>query len=200
MTDLHRSPIFQLAHDIVERDAQRDPLFATGAGIPGSDHLLPDYSPAGSRATVTALRDELDRVEELTPRDDIDRVAQEILREQLNSRLELAESGESARIFSVLWSPLTEIRQGCELMSVASAQDVVTVGQRLSAVAPALDGWRITIQELVDRDQLPPRRHVVGVGEQAATFAEGGFNAVLDRIHLETGFDVTAQRPSAQAA
>jgi len=200
VTELHRSPIFQLAHDIVERDAQRDPLFATGVGISGSDHLLPDYSPEGSRATVTALRDELDRVQQLTPRDDIDRVAQEILRERLSSRLELAESGESARIFSVLWSPLTEIRQGFELMSVTSAQDVANVGQRLSAVAAALDGWRTTIQDLVDRDQLPPRRHVVGVGEQAATFGEGGFTSILDRIHLETGLDVAGQLPSAQAA
>jgi len=45
----HRSEIFAYANDIVERDAQLDPIFATASGIAGYDELLPDFSPTGTR-------------------------------------------------------------------------------------------------------------------------------------------------------
>jgi len=44
-----QSAIFALADEIVDRLAESDPLFATEQGIPGYDHLLPDFSVAKRR-------------------------------------------------------------------------------------------------------------------------------------------------------
>jgi len=48
------SHVYDIAERYVEQFADLDPCGATGAGIPGHDRDLTDYSPAG-----TAARDDL---------------------------------------------------------------------------------------------------------------------------------------------
>ena len=50
------SPVFELSDSYIERLAALDPGYATALGIPGSDHLMTDFSPAGHEARETLNR------------------------------------------------------------------------------------------------------------------------------------------------
>jgi uncharacterized protein (DUF885 family) len=186
---LHRSAIFAFANDVVEQDAAFDPLFATEAGIAGFDDQLPDYSPGRNTKEITLVRDHLDELSSLAAMDDIDRIALAVLEERLTSRLGLLESGESARTFSVIWSPLSSIRQVFELMANESKEELDIIAKRLRAVRPALASWRVTLEALASSGQLPSRRHIVGIAEQAATYADGAFVDFVARVAPTSGSD-----------
>ncbi len=181
-TATHRSAVFAFASDVVERDAAANPLFATESGIREFDHLLPDFSPDRRTSDVAMVLEFLDEFAALQPEDEIDRVALAVLEERLRSRLGLLESGESQRVFSVLTSPLSEVRQVFELMPVESAGDLNVITERLRRVGPAFEGWKVTLAQLAEIGELPSRRHVVGVGEQAATHADGTYERFVERV------------------
>jgi uncharacterized protein (DUF885 family) len=181
-TALHRSEVFSFANDVVERDAAIDPIFATNSGITEYDHLLPDFSPERTSSDIAVVRGFLDQLATLVAADEIDRVALDVLDERLKARLGLLESGESARVFSVIFSPVSEIRQVFELMKSSSLDDLKIVAQRLRQVRPALTSWRQTLEELSATGRLPSRRHILGVGEQAATYAAGAYYNFARRV------------------
>ena len=185
----HRSAVFAFANDVVEHDAASDPIFATGAGVTSYDHLLPDFSPERTVRDIEATKDFLSQLSTLEASDDVDRVALAVLRERLDARLGLLESGESSRIFGVLTSPLSEIRQVFELMPSEGPAQVAVVAQRLAQVRPALTSWRRTLEQLAQDGQLPSRRHVMGVGQQAATYAEGTYEGFARRLAPESTDD-----------
>ena len=195
----HRSEIFSFANDVVERDGAMDPIFATNSGITKFDHLLPDFSPERTSADVENVREFLDVLATLEPTDEIDRVAFAVLQERLSVRLVLLESGESARIFSILSSPVSEIRQVFELMATGSADELDVIAQRLGRVRPALESWRRTLEHLSSIDQLPSRRHVLGVAEQAATHAADAYRNFVQRVAPDADDDSELASAAADA-
>lgn len=181
MAEPYRSSIFAFASEVVDADAERDPIFATDAGISEFNSLLPDFSPEGARRNEEATRAFLAGLPALAPGDDIDRIALSIMQERLATRLGLLESGEAERVFSVISSPLSEIRQVFELMECDSDEERRVFGERLARVRGALASWRLTIGELAQRGELPSRRQVLGVAQQAATYANGAFQRLVER-------------------
>ncbi len=184
-----RSEIFAFANEVVERDAALDPIFATEAGVEGYDDRLPDFSPEGVAARDAATAEMLAHLDSLTPGDDIDRIALEVLRERLGTRHELAQLRETGRLFSVLTSPLSNSRQAFELMGTSSDEEREVIATRLRAVRPALAGWRRQLLELANSARLASRRHVIGVADQAATYAEGSFRRFVTGIAPEIDAD-----------
>jgi uncharacterized protein (DUF885 family) len=174
--------VFSFAHDVVEGDAARDPIFATDAGITAYDDQLPDFSPEGTRRRVEATRTALRELSTLVANDDVDRLAVSVMNERLTTRLTLLESGEAERVFSVIWSPLSDIRQVFELMGTDSDEERSVMARRLDQVPASLASWRRTIEALAERGELPSRRHVLGVAEQAATYATGTFGRLTERV------------------
>jgi len=183
----HRSAVFSLADDIVERDARSDPLFATESGITQYDHLLPDFSPQRTLDNIASTQEYLVALSGLSPLDDIDRIAVSVMEERLRARLTLLESGELSRVFSVLSSPVFSIREVFELMGSESDDQLVTIVQRLRQIRPSLESWRVTLEELAGNNELPPRRQVMGVAEQAATYASGSYVAFAQRVAPKAG-------------
>jgi uncharacterized protein (DUF885 family) len=178
----HRSDVFAYANAIVERDAELDPIFATGSGIIDYDEFLPDFSPDATAMHLAATREHCDHLDTLSASDEIDRIALAVMRERLETRRGLLESGESERLFSVLTSPLSEIRQVFELMSHESDEERSVIATRLEKVRPALESWRPTLEELANSDRLASRRHVLGVADQAATYATGTYARFVKRV------------------
>ncbi len=134
MTTPHRSEIFSFAHDVVEgRRCARSDL-RNGAGITAYDDQLPDFSPEGTRRHVEATRAALRELSTLTANDDIDRLAVSVMEERLSTRLTLLESGEAERVFSVIWSPLSDIRQVFELMGSDSDEERSVIARRLDQI------------------------------------------------------------------
>lgn len=185
MTVPHRSDVFSFADDVVNGDAALDPIFATEAGITGYDDQLPDFSPEGTRRHIEATQRALRGVAALTADDDIDRLALAVMDERLTTRLSLLESGETERVFSVIHSPLSSIRQVFELMANDSAEARDLIARRLDRVPASLASWRRTIEALAERDELPSRRHVLGVADQASTYADGAFLHFAQRVTPE---------------
>ncbi|HUX04733.1 MAG TPA: DUF885 domain-containing protein [Acidimicrobiales bacterium] len=178
----HRSPMFEFASDVVDADAAADPIFATMAGVGGFDHLLTDFSPAKRDADIDRLRVQLATLAQMTVLDDVDRVAALVLEDRLRARLLLIESGEWERTFSVIASPVADIRQVFELMSVDTPKQHDVLAQRLARVRRSLASWRETLEELAHTRTLPSRRHLVGVADQAQLYGEGAFVDFVGRI------------------
>ena len=187
-----QSPIFAYADQVVENLAKRDPVFATEVGIAGHDHLLPDYSTEQQRRNQEQIESELRGLEDLEATTDVDRIAKEVMRERLTVQLQLMSSGETRRTFSVLRSPAMEIRQVFELMPTVSAEDADVFAARLAQIRPALASWRIALADVATAGELPARRQVRGVADQVATFAEGAFGALADRVARATSVDMDA--------
>ncbi len=198
----HRSAVFAFANDVVEHDAATDPIFATNAGITQYDHLLPDFSPERTARDITTVEGFLAACAALDATDDIDRVALAVLSERLGARLGLLKSGEAVRVFGVLTSPLSEVRQVFELMPTEGDEALAVVTQRLTQVRPALNSWRRTLEHLAAKGELPSRRHVVGVADQATTYAEGTYENFARRLVPDAaeGSDLLVAARDADAA
>src|ERR1700689_5682662 len=80
-----QSAIFAFADEIVNRLAESDPLFATEAGIPGYDHLLPDFSVEKQRRDQERVVRNLQHLETLDAHGDVDRIAAAVVRERLSA-------------------------------------------------------------------------------------------------------------------
>ena len=201
-TSPHRSEVFAFASDIVDRDAEADPLLATEWGVKGFDHLLPDFSRHRADADLALVRDELAGIARLRVADDVDRIALAVMHERLTSRLGLLESGEKRRIFTVIDSPVANIRQVFELMDCQSADDLDTIAARLRQVRPALESWRDCLEFLAGCGELPSRRHVVGVAGQARTHSAGDYSSFVRRVSLGLGEsgELTSAALDAEAA
>ncbi len=196
-----RSPLFVFADRLVDELAARDPLFATMAGVAGYDDQLPDFSVEHQHDDERMLGESLRVVEAIEPTDDVDRIAKAVIVERLSSDRALLRAGEVRRTFSVISSPLSEIRQVFELMDARSPADAAVIATRLDAVASSLASWRGSLANATS-EQLPSRRHVLGVADQASTYADGSFAELAQRVAIATGVDLDGSglRDAAAAA
>lgn len=187
-SSLFRSPLFELSSDYIDALAQTSPLFAIAEGL-GSPSELADFSPAASAVHVGLLTDFLGRLNSDTyePQDEIDRIARTVMRERWGSSLQLATTGESDRIFSVLWSPVSEIRQVFDLIPSETAEQRGRIAHWLSEVPTALATWEETLQSLASHHELPSPRHVAGVANQALVYSQGTFDFLVNEIEKVYG-------------
>ena len=172
------SPIFHLADQVVAFMAESDPIFATSSGIAGFDGLLPDYSAKARARHDEQLLNLLIAIDGTEVDGEVDTIAKAVLLERLSSTHGLSSSGELARTISVIWSPLSDIRQVFELMASSSAEDAATIVTRLQAVRGALKSWRSALRDVAVAGELPSVRHLLGIADQAETYGNGGFVAV----------------------
>jgi uncharacterized protein (DUF885 family) len=193
MTDpTHQSAIFAFADEIVDRLAESDPTFATEAGIPGYDHLLPDYSVAKQRRDQAQTVRDLQTLETLDAHGDIDRIAVAVIRDRLSTNLALEENDEWRRTFSVLASPVSTIRQVFELMPLTTPENAKNVARRLTHVRASLESWRGALLITAAEHELPAARHILGVADQADVHAAGAFSEFAARAAEATGVDLEA--------
>ncbi len=185
-----QSPVFLFANDLIDRLAESNPLFATEAGIPGHERLLPDYSIAKQRRDKDQTIADLHTLELIETHSDVDRIAKEVIRERLAVQLTLLEADEERRTFSVLNSPVSSIRQVFELMSLSSGDDATHVAARLKAVRASLDSWRGALLITAAEHELPAARHIIGIADQADTCANGAFSELAERVAQATSVDV----------
>lgn len=170
-----RSALFGFADQLVQDHASLDPIIATYFGIKGYDDQLPEFSDERWERDAVFFRSALEQVRTLAPTDDVDRIAKSVMEERLASAGELAGSGELARTVGVINSPISEIRQVFELMATDTHEDLATISVRLSRVRHALSTWRDGLEAVAARGELAPKRHLVGIAEQAVLYASGGY-------------------------
>jgi uncharacterized protein (DUF885 family) len=195
-----RSAIFALADQYVRERARLDPLFGTKIGEHDVDHLLPDFSAEQRERNSAHTKAALDALGRLQPDDELDRVAKAVMTERLESRYELESSGEERRTWGVLYSPLSKVRQAFELMPATNAEEAQTVRARLTNVRDSLQSWRDDLDDAGQSGLIPSRRHVLGVAEQAVTYATGAFRHLAERVAHSALVDVDDSGLAAAAA
>lgn len=186
----HQSEMFDFANRYVEEEAARDPLFATYIGVAGYDDRINDFSMDGARESLEAARGGLSGLDEIAVVDDADAVAHAVMTERLAAMRELLEGFEIVTTVSVINSPIGNVRQVFELMSAGSADDAQVIRRRLDAVEAAMSSWREGLEEAADAGHAPPRRHALGIAEQAATHADGSYLTFARRVADGCGVDL----------
>ena len=180
--------IDQLADDYTRALLERSPLLATELGVPGSEHLLDDLSPAGAASQADLDRRTLAALDALTPVDDTDAVTAASLRDRLGLNLESYEAGDHERDLNNIASPIQVVRNVFDLMGQDTAEDWANIAGRMAALAPALAGYAETLRAGVRAGRVAARRQVElaieetsGLADPATSFFTGfAADAVVD--------------------
>jgi uncharacterized protein (DUF885 family) len=165
------SEIYDLSDRFVERFAALDPVSATLEGLTGHDHEMTDFSPDGyeernehNRATLRALAS-------ATPEDERDRIAADVLREDLETSIELYDTGEHLRTLNVIASPVQAVRMCFDMMPTETEADWDVIAARLALVPEGLATFQAGLTEGVRQGLVAARRQAVECMRQAETWA-----------------------------
>jgi len=193
------SEIYDLSDRYVDRFAALDPVAATLEGLAGHDDEMTDFSPDGAeernehdRATLRALA--------AAPREgERDRVAADVLREALETSVELYDSGEHLRDLNVIASPVQAVRMVFDMMPTETEADWEVVAGRMGLVPEGLSSYEDSLAEGVRQGLVAARRQAVECMRQAETWsgldgeARPFFATFVDRFD-ESGIDNPALR------
>jgi uncharacterized protein (DUF885 family) len=188
------SEIYDLSDRYVDRFAALDPVSATLEGLSGHDDEMTDFSPDGfeernehDRATLRALAD--------APRDgERDQIAADVLREALETSIELYDTGEHLRELNVIASPVQAVRMVFDMMPTETEADWEVVAGRMGLVPEGLASYEESLAEGVRQGLVAARRQAVECMRQAETWSGLGgetrpfFATFVDRFD-ESGID-----------
>jgi uncharacterized protein (DUF885 family) len=199
------SPIFQLSDAYIDRLAALDPGFATALGIPGSDHLMTDFSPAGHEARETLSRATLAKLDGIDQSSDGDRLAAGVLRNSLEMSEREFAAGEHLRTIRVLAGDVDYARSVFDLMPTETPEHWRTIAERMSNVPRAFEGMRESWKLGMQRNVVAPRRQVLAVAEMldgwaGSTSSPGFFTALAEQAGGVDGAPIEALRDAARAA
>ena len=161
-----RSPIFELSHTFIDDSAALSPMDCTYLGNGLNQDKLDDFSIAGAAKSAALTRETLKKLVAMKPIDEIDRIAQTVMQERLESSLALHDSQESFVLWNVLTSPPSNVRSIFELMPKSTDQDFENIAKRLAAVDGAYKSWTGAIMEIAKSGKTTAQRQVRGVIEQ----------------------------------
>ncbi|MCF3101554.1 DUF885 domain-containing protein [Streptomyces roseoverticillatus] len=168
----------QVADAYVDAYTELDPITGTFLGVPASATRLPDFSPAGQQAVADLARTTLDRLAEAErqPGADagIERRCARLLRERLTAQLAVHEADEHLRAVSNIHSPLHSVREVFTVMPAETTEDWAAIAERLRAVPAALEGYRASLAEGLER-KLPagPRQVATNLTQLAEWIGTG---------------------------
>lgn len=199
------SPVFELSDAYIERLAELDPGYATALGIPGSDHLMTDFSPAGHEARETLNRSTMAKLATLDQASDRDRLAAGVLRNSLEMSEREFAAGEHLRTIRVLAGDVDYARSVFDLMPTATAAHWKTIAERMSRVPEAFNGMRESWKLGMQRKVVAPRRQVLAVAEMlegwaGSSTAPGFFTTLAEQGIAVDGAPVDALRSAARQA
>lgn len=163
-----------VADAYVQTLARINPLAATNMGIPGYDHLMPDYSPAGHAEQMEAARAVLAELAALEPVDDVDRVTLAAMHERIGLELELHEADEWLRALNVIASPVQELREIFDMMPTSTPEHWENVAARLLALPRAADGVIESLRLAASRGKVAAARQVRECVDQCTELAGDG--------------------------
>ncbi len=189
------TPIYELCDVYAERLAVLDPVTATFRGIVGHDTEMTDYSPDGIASRTELDRATLAQLTELSPENDRDRTAADLLSERLSASLALDDTGETLRTLRVIGSPFQAVRQVFDIMPRSTAQDWLTVAARMELVPDGIASVQAAL------DESAAARHPAGAPSGAGVRRAGddlGGIATAPAVFRRVGRRVLGRRPGAK--
>jgi uncharacterized protein (DUF885 family) len=188
------SEIYDLSDRYVERYAALDPVAATLEGLTGHDDEMTDFSPDGYEERNEHDVATLKALERAAVENDRDRIAGNVLREALETSVELYDAGEHLRALNIIASPVQYVRMVFDMMPTETEADWDVIAARLGLVPQGLSTYEASLSEGVRQGLVAARRQAVKCMRQAETW--GGldpdtrpfFFTLLDRFD-QSGID-----------
>lgn len=178
-----------VADAYVETLLELDPSFATSLGLAGRETEYRDYSPAGHMASAEAIIEALDRLSDLEPLDEVDRVTLDAMRERLGLELEIHATGLDLADLNNIASPAQDIRAIFDLMPTATTEHWDHIAGRLHNVPDAISGYITSLRQAKEQGVVAAQRQVRAVIEQTTRYAEDGgfFDSYVDAAGTTEG-------------
>jgi uncharacterized protein (DUF885 family) len=165
------TPVYELANTYVERWAALDPIQATRQGISGHDTELTDYSPVGAEARAALDRDTLAALAATPVQSDRDRIAQTVMSERLQGRLDEFDAREYLRALRNFASPVSLIRDCFDGMPKQTAADWETIAARMEQIPRALAGYEQSLTAGQQQGVVAAQRQALVCALQAETYS-----------------------------
>lgn len=183
-------PVDSRTDQFVDDVAASDPLAATAIGIPGYDHLLPDFSPDGFAAREELVRSAVRDVEALEPGDHRETVAKDAFLERNRLELEQIDAGLSRHEISVISGASNHLREAFDLMGTDTAEEWEAIDARLAGVPAALDAYRSTLLEEAAAGRVVARRQYVEHAKQIQGWTRSGAGNYFTDLAAKAPADV----------
>jgi uncharacterized protein (DUF885 family) len=179
MPDTSSSPLpRQVADAYVDALIELDPALGTYLGIKESSGLLPDFSPAGTRALADLARETLARLDDAEKLpgagSDVERRCGRLLRERLTAELAVHDAEESLRAVSNIHSPAHTVRETFTVTPAETEEDWAAIAERLRAVPRALEGYRESLALGLEKKLYGGPRATATFIEQLTEWSGGG--------------------------
>ena len=175
--------VFEIADNFVYTVGMHNPLAATHMGIPGSDHLMPDYSPQASESFYSDSLKALRVMKSAVPVNESERMCKDTFVDATSVSLDQHESRDYLRDMNVLFSPIQSVRSIFDLMPQDSLEAWENIASRMEKVKTSLGTYRETLEKGRFEGLVASRRQANGCAEQCETWAgERGNPPFFDSI------------------
>ena len=177
------SNIYEIADGFVDTIAELDPIAATYLGVPGYDHLMPDFSPEASERSDAAHRDVLNRIRAEQPETVRERRCSETVQEEMSWAIDQHTAGLNYSGMNILHSPVQSLRQIFDLMPSSTKQDWENIASRMEGIANSIASYQQTLDAGILKGLTTSKRQTAGCIEQIETWiGKGDTPAFFDGI------------------
>jgi uncharacterized protein (DUF885 family) len=173
-TELTGGRVQQLADGYLDQLVALDPYLATALGVRGYDDRITDHSPEGVEARAALARTALAELDDVGPIEDDDQNCAALLRDRLQTELDLFDAGEHLRSLRIIGSPIADVREVFDISPAATDDDWAVLARRMDAVPEALHRVERALREGMRRGLLAAPRQAQACADQAATWAGVG--------------------------
>ncbi len=181
--------ISTLASTFVDETVSADPVLATQLGVPGFDHLWPDYTTAGAERIRDMLVSQASRLGTVPATGDPwDRLAVSVIDTALDDGLEWFTHDDHLRDLNTITSPLQDIREVFDHMDLSDAQGWANAAARLHGLPAAMSAYLSRLEDGRRRGITVAKRQILEAARQARVHAgdSSAFRGLL-RQYAESG-------------
>jgi uncharacterized protein (DUF885 family) len=157
------SEVFKHSDAFVEASIKASPELATSLGYHDSDHLLDGESQADRDADLTFYQENLKTLKALTPQNEFESLALEVLREDLRYSAEEMLGDYDLLSYGVINSPLSALRELFDYMNYDTAKDISAFASRLSLISPNLYQWLELVLSKIEKGVVNTRYNTLQV-------------------------------------
>ena len=163
--------IYDISDRFVDNLSSLNPILAASLGITGHETKLGDFSPEGSTRNAELVKNTLLDLGSQSPLTHRDKIAKEVMVEQLSIDLALYEMREHYRDLNIMHSPLQSVRMVFDQMPRTTEHEWENIAGRLNRIPAALNDYKKTLSDGVSRGLVSTVRQVTGCAEQAQTWS-----------------------------
>lgn len=166
------SDIHSLASTFVDEAVAADPVLATQLGVPGYDHLWPDYSIEGTEEVRDLAGSQAARLAAIPETaDPWERLARSVIATALADQLDRYAHDEHLLELNSITSPLQDIREVFDHMDLSAAAGWSNAVERLHTVPDAMAGYLSRLEAARRRGLTVARRQAREAARQARVHA-----------------------------